>query len=534
MKGAVRPFAFLFAALLAGLAVLGAPRPVTDHVFGGSGEEGLRDVAPLAGGGLMLGGSLAGASTNGNRTAPGHGDQDFWLLRLDGNLQPLWDRAYGGTGPDELRRVLPLRDGGLLLIGGSASAPGGTKTAPQVGGFDAWIVRVDSQGTPLWDRALGGLDADRLDHGVELADGGFLLVGTSSSEPGPAKSALLYGASDAWVVRTDAQGLRLWDRSYGGTFSEEFTALVADGDGTFVAVGWSDSRPGTGNKTSPHHGQRDVWVMRFAADGQPVWERSLGGGNEDWATDVVFTPDGGLLIVGNSLSREGGTKTSPNYSPPDGVALASDGWLNRLEPTGVLLWDRSYGGPGPDGFQRAHPAWGGYVLAGSSGSTPGGTKTSPLHATEPFGHDGWLARVDLFGQPVWDQSYGASRSHDAWALTRLGDGTWFAVGRGLEGTNGTRTLPGFGGADGYAVRLAADEGRLGVPRQSAGDIAANGLRLTLEGVPGLWYRIERSPNLLNWGTLSNRQAAPGPLLLTDPEAASAARRFYRARLVAAP
>ncbi|HMO63871.1 MAG TPA: hypothetical protein PKE47_01360 [Verrucomicrobiota bacterium] len=516
------------------LVLPAAPPQVSDHVFGGSGEEGIRDVLPLPDGGLLLGGTLFGTSTNGNRTAASHGDTDFWIVRLDAAQQPLWDRVYGGAATDELRRMVALRDGGFLLIGGSASEPGGTRTAAREGGFDGWIVHIAEDGTPLWDRAYGGPDADRLDHGVELPDGGFLLVGTSSSEPGPAKTAALFGASDAWAVRVDARGNRLWDRSYGGAFAEESHAVIADRDGGSVVAGWSDSRPEAGNKTSPAHGQRDAWVLRLNDAGDILWDRSLGGRNEDWATDVVSAPDGGLLVVGNSLSREGGTKTSPNWSPVGGTGLASDGWLNRLDPAGTLLWDRSYGGEQADGFQRGVAGPGGYVFAGSSSSAPGGTKTSPKRFTEPFGSDGWAARVDLEGRPVWDQSYGASLTHDASALVQLADGSWFLTGRGLGGTNGTRTVPGFGGADGYAVRLADDEGRLAAPTQTAEEIAAQGFRLTLTGVSNLWYRVERSPDLVRWGALATNQGVGGPHPLTDEEATNILRRFYRTRLLATP
>lgn len=516
------------------VGVLAAPPIVTDHALGGSGEETLNDVALQSDGGLVLGGSLFGTSTHGNRTAPGFGDRDFWLLRLDAAQQSLWDRAYGGQGPDELRRVLPLRDGGFLLIGSSASEPSGTRTAAREGGFDAWIVRVAADGTSLWDRAYGGLDGDRLNHGVELADGGFLLVGTSSSEPGPGKTAALDGPSDAWVLRVDAQGNRLWDRSYGGSGSEEFNTVVSDPGGSFVVAGWSDSRSGTGNKTSTAHGQRDAWVLRLGDDGRILWDRSLGGQNEDWATDVVLAPDGGLLVVGNSLSREGGTKTSPNYSPAVGVSLASDGWLNRLDPSGTLLWDRSLGGSDADVLQRALAVPGGYLFAGFSSSPPGGTKTSAKHVTEAFGSDGWLARTDLDGRPIWDQTYGASLTHEAMALARLPDGSLFAAGRGFGGTNGTRTVPGFGGSDGYAVRLAEDEGRLAVPPQTPGEIEQLGLRLSFTGLTNLWYRLERSPDLIRWGTLTTIRGGGTPTSVTDLEAASIPRRFYRARLISPP
>ena len=120
------------------------------------------------------------------------------------------------------------------------------------------------------------------------------------------------------------------------------------------------------------------------------------------------------------------------------------------------------------------------------------------------------------------------------ALTRLPDGNWFAAGRGYGGTNGTRTLPGFGGADGYAVRLATDECRLAAPPQTTGEIAQQGFRLTLTGLTNLWYRIERSPDLVRWGTLSTSRGAAAPVSLTDSEATNILHRFYRARIIASP
>ncbi len=505
---------------------------VSEHLFGGSGQEAVRDVLVLPDGGLLLAGSVAGVSTNGNRTAAGYGGRDFWLMRLNTQAQPVWDTAYGGDDTDELRRALPLRSGGFLLIGSSLSPSGGTRTAASLGGADAWVTLVDPQGTPVWDRAFGGDSADQFIHGIELADGGFLLVGASSSQPGPGKSSGLYGETDGWVVRLDAQGNRLWDRSYGGTFTDELHAIVPVPDGGCYVAGFSDSRPQTGNKTSPAYGFRDVWVLRLNATGEILWEKSLGGSSDDWAADLVGTADGGLLVVGNSLSFVGGTKASTNYSAPG--SLSADGWLNRLDPSGILLWDRSYGGAGPDLFRRALAVPGGFVFAGHSASPPGGTKTSPAFGADFLTPDGWFARVDAQGVPIWDFSFGASAADEGEALAQLPDGSYFLVGRGQEGTNGNRTLPGFGGDDGYAVRLASDEGRLTSAPHTAAEIGRSGFRFTLVGQSNLSYRIERSPNLINWGLLSTQQAGGAPLSLTDWEATNVLRRFYRARLVPAP
>jgi hypothetical protein len=372
---------------------------VSEYVFGGSGQEAVRDVLVLPDGGLLLAGSVAGVSTHGNRTAAGHGGRDFWLMRLNTQAQPVWDTAYGGNDTDELRRVLPLRSGGFLLIGSSLSQSGGTRTAASLGGADAWVTLVNSLGKPVWDRAFGGDGSDQFTHGIELADGGFLLVGALASEPGSGKSAAPQGESDGWIVRLDAQGNRLWDRSYGGTFTDELHAIVPTPEGGCHVAGFSDSRPQTGNKASPAYGFRDAWVLSLNEAGEIRWEKSLGGAGDDWATDLVRAADGGLLVVGNSLSFAGGTKTSPNYSAPG--SRSADGWLNRLDPAGTLLWDRSYGGAGPDVFQRALAVPGGFVFVGRSASPPGGTKTSPAFGTDFFrptaGSPAWTHRAFRFG-----------------------------------------------------------------------------------------------------------------------------------------
>jgi len=513
------------------ILVPGQAALVSEHVFGGSGEEGLRDVLVLPDGGMLLAGFAAGISTHGNRTAVGYGGRDFWLLRLDAQAQPVWDAAYGSDDTDELRRVLPVRSGGFLLIGSSLSATGGTRTAGFLGGADAWVTRVDEQGAPLWDRAFGGEGSDQFTSGIELSDGGFLLVGASSSEPGAGKSSAHYGESDGWVVRLDAQGNQLWERSYGGSFTDELHAILAASEGRSYVAGFSDSRPQTGNKSSPAYGFRDVWVLHLGATGEILWERSLGGSGDDWATDLVQASDGDLLVVGNSLSREGGTKTSPNYSP---IVLSTDGWLNRVDPSGALLWDRSYGGSGADVFRRALAVPGGFAVVGLSASPPGGTKTSPAFGNDFITPDGWFVRVDAQGVPIWDFSFGASANDEGEAMARLSDGSYFLAGHGREGTNGNRTLSGYGGDDGYAVRLASDEGRLLAIPQTGAEIEQAGLRFTLTGQSNLWYRVERSPNLINWGLLSTHRAGAASLSLTDWEATNALRRFYRARLVSAP
>lgn len=72
---------------------------------------------------------------------------------------------------------------------------------------------------------------------VPTGDGGFLLGGASSAQPGATKSSPNYGADDVSVVRIDSDGTRLWDRSFGGTDSDTMASVVVMPDGSFVVGG---------------------------------------------------------------------------------------------------------------------------------------------------------------------------------------------------------------------------------------------------------------------------------------------------------
>ena len=78
------------------------------HYSNASGEVAF-DLQPTADGGFILGGgsNIAG----GNRTAPFYGDYDFWLIRLDGDGNKLWDRSYGGSGFDVIYGLQQTTDG---------------------------------------------------------------------------------------------------------------------------------------------------------------------------------------------------------------------------------------------------------------------------------------------------------------------------------------------------------------------------------------------------------------------------------------
>lgn len=241
-------------------------------------------------GGFIIAGSAADPPM-GCKTSPyfgGHDSSnvylggDFWVLRLDAQGNPVWDKSYGGSGPEQAYDIHPLADGGFMVFGSSESTPApvpsrGTKTSPRYGQQDFWVVRIDAQGNPLWDKSYGGTGDDICTHAEPMPDGGWLLCGQSSSPASASKTSPRFGSFDFWIVRTDDRGNKLWEQSFGGSGMEGKTVrpmtvpqfvrqrIRHTADGGFLLVGDSDSPVG-GTKTAPRVGDYDFWVLKLGPE----------------------------------------------------------------------------------------------------------------------------------------------------------------------------------------------------------------------------------------------------------------------------
>ncbi|HXI51224.1 MAG TPA: hypothetical protein VNH84_06960, partial [Candidatus Saccharimonadales bacterium] len=417
------------------------PRVEWQASFGSGGYEDLRSLQQTADGGFILAGYAYSGDTNGNKTSPTIGGTgDYWLVRLDANGRKIWENAFGSYGDEQLFSVKQTQDGGFILGGWSDGFVNGSKTSPHFGEKDYWVVRTDAQGKQLWDQSFGGSGTDTLLAIVTTADGGFLLGGISASPPGGNKTSPDFGRGDYWIVRLDAQGNRLWDRSFGGDGQDFLLRVVPTSDGGFMLGGSSDSAANTGNKTSVHFGDLDFWVVRVNANGDKLWEKSFGTSSPEILGDLQQTSDGGFILGGFAIAGPGGTKTSPAYGQ-------EDFWVVRLDTNGNQLWDRSYGGASTEYLQGIQEtADGGFALAGFSISAPGGTKTSAAYGIDDY----WVVRIDARGTQLWDQSFGGSGEDALFAFQRTAD-NGFILG-GISSSppgSGNKTSPHFEGPSGY-------------------------------------------------------------------------------------
>jgi parallel beta-helix repeat protein len=207
----------------------------------------------------------------------GVGNGDFWLVKIDANGGMQWNKTYGGTGGDQAYALVQTADGGYALAGYTRYLGGNDR--------DFWLVKTDSYGNAQWNRTYGGTNVDSAEALVETTDGGYALAGWTDS----------FGAGgwDAWLVKTDASGTMQWNQSYGGADIDEALALVETTDGGYALAGYT---------CSSGAGGPDAWLVRTDANGIEQWNQTYGGTDSDYAWALVQTADGGYALAGETWS----------------------------------------------------------------------------------------------------------------------------------------------------------------------------------------------------------------------------------------
>jgi len=210
----------------------------------------------------------------------GAGGSNVWLITTDASGNKVWDRTFGGTGDDEGHSVLQTTDSGYVVVGWT--------TWYGAGGRDIWLIRTDESGSEIWDGTSGGPDDDEGYSVEQTTAGGYIVAGMTWS----------FGAGnrDVWLVKTDSGGNRAWSRTFGGTYVDEGCSAQQTSDGGYVIAGW----------TIPN-GERhsDLLLIKTDADGKKVWDRTIGGTGDVKGYSVRQTADGGYIVAG-STQRQGG------------------------------------------------------------------------------------------------------------------------------------------------------------------------------------------------------------------------------------
>ncbi len=238
--------------------------------------------------------SQGGYVLTGRRGVDPDGNEDFFLLKVDGVGDTLWNKIYGGPDNDRANSIIETMDGGYVVTGY-------TGERFQSSWPDVWLLRTDSNGDTLWSRKYGDSDAQVAKCVRQTSDGGFIITGYDG----------VFGEfsiSDILLIKTDANGDTVWTRTFYASMAGKGYAVRETSDHGFVVCGTVNNFPN----------MLDVVVFKTDVNGNLLWEITFSSPNEDRAYDIEQIDDNGFILTGMWGFRQ-------NVS-------FSDAFLMRLEP----------------------------------------------------------------------------------------------------------------------------------------------------------------------------------------------------------
>lgn len=276
-------------------------------------------VSTDAGGNSFLAGSTEGSIDNNQNK----GYRDIFVAKFDSAGNKLWSKTFGTDSWEEAYSTALDSNGNLYVSGYTY---GGLEGNTSTGKYDAFLLKLDSDGNLLWARETGTNENDFSYAVATDPSGNAYLTGyTYGALPG----AVNAGKADVFVIKYDANGVIQWSKQFGSQADDIAYSISADLKGGIAISGYTMGAL-DGNK---NEGVADAFVARLDANGVNQWIKQVGTSGPDESWDVATDKDGNAYVTGFTGGAFGKAKSKGAF----------DIFIIKYDPSGNMLWNKQTG-----------------------------------------------------------------------------------------------------------------------------------------------------------------------------------------------
>ena len=354
-----------------------------------------------------------------------------------------WATYYGGTSVDYVQ-AMTMRVGGGVTVAGNMFIAGYTSSNTNIavagfgthqqnfggaaGTYDAFIVAIQRNGARSGATYYGGTGND---YGWGCAReelpgtfgnlNNYYLVGQTSSTTGISGTIGFGGytshqaanagggATDAFLVKFNTNGQRLYGTFYGGTGGESGLGIATDGvTGACYMTGSASSTnvvSSAGAHQTSNGGGLDAFLVKFNNLGARQWGTFYGGSGTDMGQSADVDKSGNVYIAGQTASSSAISASGHQGS----LSGSTDAFLAKFTPTGTRLWGTYYGGTADEfGYTCRVDTLKNIFLGGKTNSSTAIATSGAFQTSYGGAEDGFLTKFDSAGTRLWGTYYGGS------------------------------------------------------------------------------------------------------------------------------
>ncbi len=274
----------------------------------------IRSYLALPDGGIAVSSVIQGKSGD---VSQYFGGIDVWTVRLGNQGEMLWEKTYGSKGQwDNLLSMLYTDEGTIMCAGAASIGEGMVNcTLPTSQVSNAWLYEIDLMGNILWQHCYGGGSHD-IPECIIQSNNGFTVAASSDSWGGDIINQ--HGRGDIWLFETDYNGNILWSNCLGGSYSDYSRNIFPLSDGGYMVVGYSSSVDGDLAPTQTNYNKK-LWFVKTNSQGIGQWQRVISSRKdlENRYSPFVLQKDDNTYVVAQEIEAGGPDTRCPGATPSD-------------------------------------------------------------------------------------------------------------------------------------------------------------------------------------------------------------------------